>query len=78
MHGNAGRARLTPDEKTMEKLIRQAYERGCNFFDTAEGYSAGRNEELLGRAIAPIRDKVVIGTKFTVDLTESTRERQPS
>jgi len=62
---------LTPDERTMEKLIRQAYERGCNFFDTAEGYSAGRNEELLGRAIAPIRDQVVIGTKFTMDLTKT-------
>ena len=62
---------IVPDEKMMEKLIRQAYERGCNFFDTAEGYSAGRNEELLGRAIAPIQDKVIIGTKFTVDLTKN-------
>src|SRR5690349_9277009 len=46
---------LTPDEKAMEKLIQQAYDRGCNFFDTAEGYSGGKNEELLGRAIASIR-----------------------
>ena len=68
MHVGRG---LTPDEKSMEKLIRQAYDRGCDFFDTAEGYSAGRNEELLGRAIAPIRDKVIIGTKFTVDLTKN-------
>ncbi len=68
MHGGRG---LTPDEKSMEKLIRQAYDRGCDFFDTAEGYAAGRNEELLGRAIAPIRDKVIIGTKFTVDLTKN-------
>lgn len=68
MHGGRG---LTPDEKAMEKLIRQAYDRGCDFFDTAEGYSAGRNEELLGRAIAPIRDKVIIGTKFTIDLTKN-------
>jgi aryl-alcohol dehydrogenase-like predicted oxidoreductase len=62
---------IVPDEKAMEKLIRQAYERGCNFFDTAEGYSAGRNEELLGRAIAPIRDKIIISTKFTLDLTKN-------
>jgi len=62
---------LTPDEKAMEKLIRQAYDRGCTFFDTAEGYSAGRNEELLGRAIAPIRNQVIIGTKFTLDLTKN-------
>ncbi|MHA4846930.1 aldo/keto reductase [Flavitalea antarctica] len=60
-----------PDEKMMERLIREAYDRGCNFFDTAEGYSSGRNEELLGRAIAPIRDKIIIGTKFTVDLTKN-------
>src|SRR5688572_12662591 len=62
---------LTPDEKSMEKLILQAYDRGCDFFGTAEGYADGRNEELLGRAIAPIRDKVIIGTKFTVDLTKN-------
>lgn len=62
---------VVPDEKAMEKLILQAYERGCNFFDTAEGYSAGRNEELLGRAIASIRKKIIIGTKFTVDLTKN-------
>ena len=68
MHG--GRSR-TPDEAMMEKLIQQAYDRGCTFFDTAEGYSAGRNEELLGRAIASFRDKVIIGTKFTVDLTKN-------
>jgi len=66
----SGRGR-TPDEPMMEKLIRQAYDRGCTFFDTAEGYSSGRNEELLGRAIAPFRHRVVVGTKFTVDLTQT-------
>ena len=68
MHDGRGRA---PDEALMERLIRQAYDRGCTFFDTAEGYASGRNEELLGRAIAPFRDKVIIGTKFTVDLTKN-------
>ena len=68
MHDGRGRA---PDEALMERLIRQAYDRGCTFFDTAEGYASGRNEELLGRAIAPFRDRVIIGTKFTVDLTKT-------
>ena len=68
MQGGRGR---TPPEPMMEKLIQQAYDRGCTFFDTAEGYNAGSNEELLGRAIASFRDKVIIGTKFTVDLTKN-------
>jgi aryl-alcohol dehydrogenase-like predicted oxidoreductase len=62
---------IVPDEKAMEKLIQQAYDRGCNFFDTAEGYSAGKNEELLGRAVTSIRKDVLIGTKFTLDLTKN-------
>ena len=62
---------VVPDEKSTEKLIQQAYDRGCNFFDTAEGYSGGKNEELLGRAIASMRKKVIISTKFTVDLTKN-------
>jgi hypothetical protein len=60
MHGGRGR---TPDEARMEKLIQHAYDRGCTFFDTAEGYGNGRNEELVGRAIAPFPTKVVLGTK---------------
>ena len=47
-------------------LMRQAFDRGCTFFDTAESYAAGENERLLGRALAPIRDHVVIATKFRV------------
>src|SRR5688572_20971054 len=62
---------VVPDEKSMEKLIQLAYDRGCNFFDTAEGYSAGKNEELLGRAIASIRKNLLISTKFTFDLTKN-------
>lgn len=46
------------------KLIRAAYERGVTFFDTAESYGPYTNEELLGEALAPFRDKVVIATKF--------------
>jgi len=45
-------------------LIRSAVERGVTFFDTAEGYGPFTNEELVGEALAPFRDKVVIATKF--------------
>jgi len=46
------------------KLIRTAFERGVTFFDTAEAYGPFDNEELLGEALEPIRDRVVIATKF--------------
>ena len=45
-------------------LIRAAFESGVNFFDTAEAYGPFTNEELVGEALAPIRDQVVIATKF--------------
>ncbi|POY35875.1 aldo/keto reductase [Solitalea longa] len=45
-------------------LIRKAYELGITFFDTAEVYSKGLNEQLLGKAVQPFRDKIVIATKF--------------
>src|SRR2546423_4775612 len=46
------------------KLLRTAYESGVTFFDTAEAYGPFKNEELLGEALAPFRDKVAIATKF--------------
>jgi aryl-alcohol dehydrogenase-like predicted oxidoreductase len=45
-------------------LIRAAHERGVTFFDTAEAYGPGINEEVVGEALAPVRDEVVIATKF--------------
>ncbi|NNG70875.1 aldo/keto reductase [Rhizobium laguerreae] len=45
-------------------LIRRAFERGVTFFDTAEAYGPYKNEELLGEALAPFREEVVIATKF--------------
>ncbi len=51
------------DKETGIKLIRKAYEEGVTFFDTAEAYGID-NEELVGEALAPFRDKVVIATKF--------------
>ena len=50
------------------KVIRAAYERGVTFFDTAEVYGPFTNEELVGEALAPFRDKVVIASKFGFDL----------
>jgi len=53
-----------PDRKAMIALIRTAVERGVTFFDTAEAYGPYVNEELVGEALAPFRDRVVIATKF--------------
>ena len=53
-----------PEKKEMISLIRTAVERGITFFDTAEAYGPYINEELVGEAIAPLRDQVVIATKF--------------
>src|SRR5271154_2721658 len=52
------------DKKEMIALIRKAVELGVTFFDTAEVYGPFANEELVGEALAPIRNEVVIATKF--------------
>src|SRR6185369_4044239 len=52
------------DKQKMISLIRTAVERGITFFDSAEAYGPFKNEELLGEALAPVRDQVVIATKF--------------
>lgn len=52
------------DKQEMISLIRTAVERGVTFFDTAEVYGPFANEELVGEALAPLRDQVVIATKF--------------
>jgi aryl-alcohol dehydrogenase-like predicted oxidoreductase len=52
------------DRKDAIAMIRVAYERGVTFFDTAEVYGPFTNEEIVGEALAPMRDKVVIATKF--------------
>jgi aryl-alcohol dehydrogenase-like predicted oxidoreductase len=52
------------DKNEMISLIRTAVERGVTFFDTAEAYGPFANEELVGEALAPVRDQVVIATKF--------------
>ncbi|WP_348266158.1 aldo/keto reductase [Edaphobacter paludis] len=52
------------------KIIRKAYEDGVTFFDTAEAYGPGKNEELVGEAVAGFRDKIVIATKFGFNFDE--------
>jgi aryl-alcohol dehydrogenase-like predicted oxidoreductase len=56
------------DKKEMTAVLRAAVERGITFFDTAEVYGPFLNEELLGEALAPFREKVVIATKFAYEL----------
>jgi len=55
------------DRKEMITLLRTAVERGITFFDTAEVYGPFTNEELVGEALSPLRDQVVIATKFGFD-----------
>ena len=59
------------------KVIRTAYEKGVTFFDTAEVYGPYTNEELVGEALAPFRDKVVVATKFGFDLEAGGLNSQP-
>lgn len=55
---------LPRDQKAMANLIAEAVDLGVNFFDTAEIYGPHTNEELVGKALAPYRDRVLIGSKF--------------
>jgi aryl-alcohol dehydrogenase-like predicted oxidoreductase len=64
------------DRQEMIALIRTAVERGVTFFDTAEVYGPFTNEELVGEALAPLRSRVLIATKFGFDLDPATRERR--
>lgn len=61
------------DKQEMIALMRTAVERGVTFFDTAEVYGPFINEELVGEALAPIRDQVVIATKFGFDTSVDPR-----
>jgi aryl-alcohol dehydrogenase-like predicted oxidoreductase len=56
-------------------LIRAAFDRGVTFFDTAEAYGPFTNEELVGEALAPVRDQAVISTKFGWDIDPKTGQR---
>jgi aryl-alcohol dehydrogenase-like predicted oxidoreductase len=63
------------DKQEMISVIRAAVERGVTFFDTAEVYGPFTNEELVGEALAPLRDQVVIATKFGFKLDPATSKQ---
>ena len=64
------------DRQEMIKLIRAAHDRGVTLFDTAESYGPFANEELIGEALEPIRDRVIIATKFGFDIDLQTGVRR--
>ena len=66
------------DKQEMTALLRAAVERGITFFDTAEVYGPFTNEELVGEALAPFREQVVIATKFGFDLQARRQSRVTS
>ena len=63
------------NSKDMIELIRNAHQQGVTLFDTAEAYGPFTNEQLVGEALAPIRDQVVIATKFGFDIDPQTGAR---
>jgi aryl-alcohol dehydrogenase-like predicted oxidoreductase len=65
----------SPDDAEAIRVIRGAHERGVTFFDTAEAYGPFTNETLVGKALAPVRDEVVIATKFGFAIDFETGQR---
>jgi aryl-alcohol dehydrogenase-like predicted oxidoreductase len=67
-----------PADKTQGiQIIRTAFDQGVTFFDTAEVYGPHTNEELVGEALAPFRDKVIIATKFGYDIEKGGHNSRP-
>jgi aryl-alcohol dehydrogenase-like predicted oxidoreductase len=67
----------TPDRSAGRALLRAAVDRGVTLFDTAESYGPFMNEELVGQALASVREKVVIATKFGWNIDQQTGRRLP-
>lgn len=67
---------ILPDKKEMISLMRTAVELGITFFDTAEIYGPFTNEELVGEGLGPVRDQVIIATKFGFDVDPVSRARR--
>jgi len=67
----------SPERAEAIRVIRGAHERGVTFFDTAEAYGPWTNEILLGEALGPVRDEVVVATKFGWNIDPDTGERKP-
>src|SRR5688572_3025557 len=66
-----------PYRPEMINIIRTAFDRGVTFFDTAEAYGPHECERILGEAIVPFRDKVVITSKFGWNIDQQTGARRP-
>jgi aryl-alcohol dehydrogenase-like predicted oxidoreductase len=64
----------SPERPAMVDFLRQAVDHGVTFFDTAEVYGPYHNEEIVGEALEPLRDQVVIATKFGFSLDDSDRQ----
>src|ERR1700727_759748 len=75
MRMSPGHGEVGGSKEEMIALLRGAVERGITFFDTAQVYGPFLNEELVGEALAPFRDRVVIATKFGFDLSGSDKRR---
>jgi aryl-alcohol dehydrogenase-like predicted oxidoreductase len=71
-----GKSREIEDRAEMIALLRQAVERGIDFFDTAEVYGPWTNEDMVGEAFAGMRDRVKIATKFGWDIDQDTGEHR--
>jgi aryl-alcohol dehydrogenase-like predicted oxidoreductase len=65
---------VQPDRDEMVAMLRSAVDQGVTFFDTAETYGPHRNEQLVGEALAPVRDRVTIATKFANAFDQDTHE----
>src|SRR6266704_8583 len=76
MRLSPGHGAVAGTRKEIIALIRTAVERGINFFDTAEVYGPFVNEELVGEGLAPVRDQVVIATKFGFQI-DSEEDQHP-
>src|SRR6516164_4600472 len=68
----------TLDKNSAVSLVRAAVERGVTFFDTAEVYGPYTNEELVGEALQPFRDRVMIATKFGIKLANGKQVQDSS
>lgn len=66
-----------PDRAEAIRVIRGAHDLGVTLFDTAEAYGPWTNEELVGEALRPIRDQVIIATKFGFNIDQGTGQRGP-
>ena len=75
MYGHERHDGERPDKGAMVALIRGAVERGVTLFDTAEVYGPFANEELVGEALEPVRDRAVIATKFGWDIQDGPTHR---